>query len=992
MIIENQYKYILTDRFGVIEVSPIGESDFTIEHEQDDDGKYFYSKQFNGKIIFLGDIYSRLKTIEQSIYLCTEQRLQIYRLCGDTEILIFDGYFKLSEGDWDDDICAVTIKFQKSTPDKCISDNKSVKINILQNISNPITVKTGTVNGVIEYKNCQTNTNTQIPEFYWCDTGDPEDGNWVAYQWSQSSPDGSHFFTKTYWAREVVTVVCGETVPADWILIEQCIGGNEKYAKKVTLYDCVVVEGTYNPDTGEFNNSTVCKIVGYTEGNTIIDNGRKLNDVIKYFINQFCPALQVVSDFFQINPENPSIINYVTGENTEVNNLILFQKADVKRPNAINNSSRAEWSFEKLMQTLNFMFNVYYRVDDGVFRLEHISWFTRNQGLDLTDAKYNAYTSGMRKYSYDIDSIPTRENWMFKEQISGGLYSGTIDYSISCVSSGKNTETNYLVDELMTDVQYALNNPSSDNKFVEDTGFVMVATRVVAGVYYILQDEAINDALAWAKLIPNYHYYNRPVNEGVYRGNDVTFFSTKPIKKGVKISVPIECNYVFDPSETINTVLGVGIVEKAEYNLKSCMIDLDLKYNVFGNLTNNEPPVIESNNTFQTYAGQSKIFNIVASDSDGVVESITLTYAPNNGTLEILSLSQVKYTPNPGFSGLDLFGLTAFDDWSQASAQTVFPVNVLPANQPPTAVNDTYTVYHEIPFTAPFSIFQNDSDDFGFTLVTTTVTTAQGIVVSINPTTGIFSYTPPSGFIGADTFQYTIEDNNGLQSTATVTLNVSYNSRPVAVDDTYQTKSNTSLSVDGVAERPLIIENDYAADGISYPLTATAETKSTALGGTVTIFSDGKFNYTPPSGVVSQIDNFDYTVNNANGNDIGNVKISILPTIYVKIVRSDLKTVGHPTQDNYYRTADYTIYFYSDSAGTIPMDVTGMGFQVNIKQTETQSISGGGTATNVYIWRTQVLSGTSKKIYDDFIYYSAGGDVTETTTIIVHPGSYNIIV
>ena len=80
-----------------------------------------------------------------------------------------------------------------------------------------------------------------------------------------------------------------------------------------------------------------------------------LNSVIQVFVNQFCPNVQVVSDFFQINPQNQSEINYVTGQRTQTNNLILFQKSDVKRPNVSGNAWKAEWTFEKLMETLTFL-------------------------------------------------------------------------------------------------------------------------------------------------------------------------------------------------------------------------------------------------------------------------------------------------------------------------------------------------------------------------------------------------------------------------------------------------------------------------------------------------------------------------------------------------------------------------------------------------------------------------------------------------------------
>lgn len=991
MEVINQYKYILTDRFGVLEVAPLGEGDFSISNEQDEDGKYFYSKVFNGKIMFTGATFARLKKIEKSIYICTQQRLQVFRVCGDSEVLIFDGYFKLSDGDWNDEFCTVVLKFEKSTPDKCLSDNKTTKFNLLQVVVDPITVLTNTAGGVIEYKVCIDNSSTPISSPYWCSTGTPEDGNWVVYAYHDSSIDGSQFFVTTNWAREVVTVNCGENVPPDWILIEACVGGVEKYAKKVTLYDCVNTFES-DPNTGYYDYTQNCKIVGYADGNTVIDNGRLLNPFIEYFVNQFCPDLNVVSDFFQINPENPSIINYVTGQTTEVDKLVLFQKADVKRPDALNNSTKAEWTFEKLIETLNFMFNVFYTIEDNTFRLEHISWFTREDGLDLTQIKYDKYTRGMRKYSYDIDGIPKIESWKFKEQVNGGAYTGDIDYSISCVSSGKDDEKIYLVDDLMTDVTFAMNNPGSDSNIVEDSGFVMVASKLVSGSYYIIQQQQLNDSLAWVNLIENYHFYNRPINKGIFNDSEVTFYSTKPIKKGKTVIVPIECGEVFDPSQKIKTVLGEGIVDKATFNLRTCMMELELKYDAFNNLTDNEPPTIQPENNFKTYSNQPKVFNVIVNDVDGVVVSVKCTIQPTNGVVEVMGISQIKYTPDLDFEGLDFFTLVATDNWGEESDPANFVLTVLPSNQPPVAQDDNFTVYHE---TAPFigNVIANDSDDFGFNIVTPNVTTAQGVAVTIS-SNGNFMYSPPTGFVGIDSFQYTIEDNTGAQSTATVTLNVAFNSIPVAVNDTYQTLQDSILITDGSPEKPTVLINDYIISGVGYPLTATPETKPTLLGGNVIIYADGTFNYTPPSGVVSQIDSFDYTANNSNGNDVGTVQVAIIAVIYVKIVQSDNKIIGHPSQPNWGNSADYTLYFYSDPLGNIPLDVTGLGFQVNIKEHNVIS-SDSGSSSFDYIWRTGILNGTSYKIYNDYVYNefsSSGGSYNSLNiTISIQNGAYNIL-
>ncbi|WP_298371359.1 Ig-like domain-containing protein, partial [uncultured Lutibacter sp.] len=92
------------------------------------------------------------------------------------------------------------------------------------------------------------------------------------------------------------------------------------------------------------------------------------------------------------------------------------------------------------------------------------------------------------------------------------------------------------------------------------------------------------------------------------------------------------------------------------------------------------------------------------------------------------------------------------------------------------------------------NVLTNDEDYEGDiqTVTTPTVITVEGVAVTIDSTTGIYSYTPPTGFVGTDSFEYTICDNGTPQacSTAKVTIEVmenpstDTNSPPVANDDT----------------------------------------------------------------------------------------------------------------------------------------------------------------------------------------------------------------
>ena len=91
--IKNRYEYELYDHFGMVEVAPLNEGDFTVDNEQEGDGKYFYNKNFGGKVVFTGAIYQRLKDIEQSMYLCADLKMKVFRICAGVRVLIFFYFF-----------------------------------------------------------------------------------------------------------------------------------------------------------------------------------------------------------------------------------------------------------------------------------------------------------------------------------------------------------------------------------------------------------------------------------------------------------------------------------------------------------------------------------------------------------------------------------------------------------------------------------------------------------------------------------------------------------------------------------------------------------------------------------------------------------------------------------------------------------------------------------------------------------------------------------
>ncbi|QDV43291.1 Serine-aspartate repeat-containing protein D precursor [Stieleria neptunia] len=130
-------------------------------------------------------------------------------------------------------------------------------------------------------------------------------------------------------------------------------------------------------------------------------------------------------------------------------------------------------------------------------------------------------------------------------------------------------------------------------------------------------------------------------------------------------------------------------------------------------------------------------------------------------------------------------------------------------------------------------------------------------VVSIIENGRALSYTPPNGFTGRDVFQYVVVDQTDTQYTATVVVNVNFQSNvPIAVDDTFdipQGSSNRALNV---------LDNDVPSifGGISITSVTAGD-----QGGQITLEGGGQtIRYTPQPGFVGT-EQFIYSIEDANG-------------------------------------------------------------------------------------------------------------------------------
>ena len=131
---------------------------------------------------------------------------------------------------------------------------------------------------------------------------------------------------------------------------------------------------------------------------------------------------------------------------------------------------------------------------------------------------------------------------------------------------------------------------------------------------------------------------------------------------------------------------------------------------------------------------------------------------------------------------------------------------------------------------------------------------------------GTVTYTPTPGYVGSDTFTYTVKDANGQTSNpAVVAINVTP-SVPKAVDDKATTMFSKPVTIP-------IIAND-TKDVAPFDLT-TIEILSQPQHGTVKINSDGTVTYTPNDGYTGT-ETFTYRIKDAYGNYTNIATVAVL--------------------------------------------------------------------------------------------------------------------
>ena len=192
------------------------------------------------------------------------------------------------------------------------------------------------------------------------------------------------------------------------------------------------------------------------------------------------------------------------------------------------------------------------------------------------------------------------------------------------------------------------------------------------------------------------------------------------------------------------------------------------------NEVNVAPQIVSAPITTGT-ADQLYTYDVNAADADLPVNALTysLDTAPAGMSIDPNS-GLIQWTPSGAQVGNHAVTARVADVGGLFDTQS-FSIQVDPATTPPSAVNDgSFDALGNVGINVPAGSGVMGNDTLGVPTATITAfdaTSVNGGAITMNATTGAFTYTPPAGFEGADSFTYTL-GNAGGASVATVTLNV----------------------------------------------------------------------------------------------------------------------------------------------------------------------------------------------------------------------------
>ncbi|MEL7469861.1 MAG: Ig-like domain-containing protein [Pseudomonadota bacterium] len=255
-------------------------------------------------------------------------------------------------------------------------------------------------------------------------------------------------------------------------------------------------------------------------------------------------------------------------------------------------------------------------------------------------------------------------------------------------------------------------------------------------------------------------------------------------------------------------------------------------------------------------------------DIDGDVLEVTSVSGVTDGTATINADGTITFIADEGFEGETSFAYSVSD--GTVSTMATVTIDVAPLNRPPEPEDDIVTVAEDGSVTIDF--LANDIDLDGDTLSVVEFGLVRNGLLTENDD-GTVTFTPNADYNGNVTISYTVSDDEGLEGTARMRIEVTpVNDAAVTVEDFAEVRRDSTVQVD-------VLRNDSDVDGDDLELVS-----ATSARGEITIV-DGELFYDPSGDFdelavdTSDIEVITYTVRDAGG-------VETTGTLYLTVLAS----------------------------------------------------------------------------------------------------------
>ncbi len=254
-------------------------------------------------------------------------------------------------------------------------------------------------------------------------------------------------------------------------------------------------------------------------------------------------------------------------------------------------------------------------------------------------------------------------------------------------------------------------------------------------------------------------------------------------------------------------------------------------------------------------AGLPVTIDVLANDTDPDGDDLTLDSVtqPLYGEVRIED-GKLVYVPDPDYRGTDTFTYTVCDENGACKTATVTVEVEGEEDLAPVAVDDERIAQKNEPLVID-DVLDNDYDLDGEELTIVEVGQPKNGEAKLN-SDGTITYVPDEDFVGVDSFEVTVIDENGNTSTSVVIIYVgeaSESNPPVAVDDSYEVPADDAFVM-------AVRDNDTDPDGDALVVVDIAQPAH----GTASVDADGNIVYVPEDGYIGP-DTFTYTVSDGKG-------------------------------------------------------------------------------------------------------------------------------